>query len=355
MRTDNLNTYKLSIIIPVYNKEKYIEKCLKSIQMQKFENYEVIIINDGSTDNSSGIIEKFEIGDKRIKHFYHENKGVSFSRNKGIALATGDYISFVDADDMIFANYLEYFNNSIDSEVDILVFNSLYFNNDDTLEYQLGSGNKGMNIDKQFNLKKKYKFEDLMENNIAINVWNKFYKKSFIRESSIHFFDELSYDEDVFFNLWCFYKSKSIRYLDQKLYYYRVTSDGISQLYHKDLMSKYNHAAELLLANFDSKMKLEIMKTLQYIYTRNLNSFILMLYLDDKSYKNNKDRLKLVFSNELLRAGLTEHYYKLTHNKRFYDKLFYLFARKNRLLLIYLLGIMKYHYKKKRLPLSNGG
>ena len=97
----------ISVIVPVYNSEKYLKECINSILHQTYENIEIIIINDGSTDNSLLISQELQKEDKRIKIINQKNSGVSYSRNKGIQEATGEYIMFVDSDDFIVQNYIE--------------------------------------------------------------------------------------------------------------------------------------------------------------------------------------------------------------------------------------------------------
>ena len=108
----------ITIIIPLYNKEKYIYKCLNSILLQSYGFYEVLIIDDGSTDNSAKICEEFYSKDKRFKYFSKENGGVSSARNLGIEKAKYDYIVFVDADDYIEEDYLK---SLIEYECDLVV------------------------------------------------------------------------------------------------------------------------------------------------------------------------------------------------------------------------------------------
>ncbi len=111
---------KFSIIVPVYNVEKYLEKCLESILNQTFKDFEAIIVNDGSTDNSQEIIDKYVNKDKKIfKSFKKENGGLSDARNFGIERARGEYIVFLDSDDYIDYNYLEVFNMKIMQSVDL--------------------------------------------------------------------------------------------------------------------------------------------------------------------------------------------------------------------------------------------
>lgn len=96
-----------SIVVPMYNCEKYIKECLVSICRQKYNNYEVIVINDGSTDNSAIIVEQFSMNDKRIKLFCQKNAGVASARNRGISKSRGSYIIFLDGDDLLVEDGLE--------------------------------------------------------------------------------------------------------------------------------------------------------------------------------------------------------------------------------------------------------
>ena len=110
----------ISIIVPVYNTEKYIECCLDSIMKQDYPNFEVILVNDGSTDESGIIIQKYKEKYKNISYIKQENKGVGAARNAGIKVAKGDYISFVDSDDLIMEDYCSHLL-SIIGDADIVV------------------------------------------------------------------------------------------------------------------------------------------------------------------------------------------------------------------------------------------
>lgn len=98
---------KVSIIIPVYNSEKYVEKCIRSIMNQTFRDLDIVIVNDGSTDGSGEILEILATEDKRIRLFHQENGGVAVARNRGLEAATGEYLTFVDGDDYIAEDYIE--------------------------------------------------------------------------------------------------------------------------------------------------------------------------------------------------------------------------------------------------------
>ena len=113
----------VSIIVPVYNVERFLPKCLDSILNQTFQNFELLLIDDGSSDNSGSICDEYAKKDSRIKVFHQENKGVSFARNLGLDYAQGKYILFVDSDDWVASEYLQDFIRIVDSkkETDIIL------------------------------------------------------------------------------------------------------------------------------------------------------------------------------------------------------------------------------------------
>ena len=122
----------VSIVVPIYNAENYLTKCIYSIIKQTYKNIEIILVNDGSTDNSLKICETFALNDKRIIIISQKNMGVSTARNIGINVAKGEYISFVDSDDTIEDNYIqELVDNSNSGKVDVVIcgYNDIYTNN----------------------------------------------------------------------------------------------------------------------------------------------------------------------------------------------------------------------------------
>src|SRR5690554_6668736 len=113
----------VSVIIPVYNSEKYLRKCIDSILIQPFKEFEIILVNDGSKDTSGEICDLYALNDKRIQVYHQNNGGVSHARNSGLAKARGEWIYFVDSDDSIQKGAFDiFFNNSNLSDVDIIQF-----------------------------------------------------------------------------------------------------------------------------------------------------------------------------------------------------------------------------------------
>ena len=111
-----MKTPLISIIIPVYNVEKYLSECLDSVIAQTYQNWEAICVNDGSPDNCGAILDQYASTDPRIKVIHQENRGVSDTRNVGLKQAIGEYITFLDSDDMLYPQFLEYMLNTIQKD-----------------------------------------------------------------------------------------------------------------------------------------------------------------------------------------------------------------------------------------------
>lgn len=213
---------KISVIIPMYNAEKTIEKCIISILNQTYENLEIIIINDGSVDNSENICKKLMKKDERIKYFYKQNSGVSDTRNYGLEKAKGYYVAFVDSDDFLEKNMYELMiKESEDSDVVICNYNKII-------------NDKEIKLESNINGKVCFDLEEMIlkiENkkiNIYINPpWNKLIKKQIIEDNNMKFNSEISLGEDLIFNLKVMQKANKIKVLNKKLYNYIVTDNGL--------------------------------------------------------------------------------------------------------------------------------
>ncbi|VOE19828.1 glycosyl transferase family protein [Streptococcus pneumoniae] len=126
----------ISIIVPIYNVENYLRQCLDSIQNQTYQNFECLLINDGSPDNSADICREYVSKDSRFRYFEKENGGVSLARNLGIELSEGDYITFIDSDDWVDSDYLEVLYSAIlEEQADIAVSTYKKFNTSDNCWY----------------------------------------------------------------------------------------------------------------------------------------------------------------------------------------------------------------------------
>ena len=168
---------KVSVIVPVYNVEKYLKQCLDSIVNQTYKNLEIIIVNDGTKDNSMKLVEEY-LQDKRIKVINKKNGGLGSARNRGIEEATGDYISFVDSDDYIDLNMYEKLINVIRGE-EIIIFNHSRF---DDITGEIVK----KNYTKESKMKKLEKRINYLYSNIENSCWNKIYKADFIKKNKFY-------------------------------------------------------------------------------------------------------------------------------------------------------------------------
>lgn len=228
---------KVSIIVPVYNMEKYLEKCLESIENQTYKNIEVIIIDDGSTDLSKNICERFLVGKyKKFKLITQKNGGLSKARNTGLSVATGEYIYFLDSDDYIHPRTIEIMiNSAIENSADIVVTNFINVSSEkENLLYN--------NLNKKYNalIAKK---EDFYLQKISNHACSKLYKKSLFTENNIIFPEGRAY-EDVATTYRLIDKANIIIYIPIGLYYYLNRLDSISHIYSKknieDLICAYS-------------------------------------------------------------------------------------------------------------------
>lgn len=206
------NMPKISIIIPIFNVEKYLTKCLQSLVNQTFQDIEILCINDGSTDNSLKIAETFAEKYPNIKNYSKENSGVSDTRNFGIKHANSDYIMFLDGDDWYNKNacelaYLEI--TQTDSDIGIFGIIEKYW----LLEKQCILNKNIKRAKKDPSKKDLWKF-------LTYSV-NKIYKKDFLRKNEIEFPKGIKTAEDLTFSAWCLFNNPKCCFIDKPLYYYR--------------------------------------------------------------------------------------------------------------------------------------
>ena len=177
---------KYSVIIPVYNVEKYINRCVKSILSQRYNDLEIILIDNGSEDSSGILCDNYAERYSNITSYHIPNGGVSSARNFGLAKAQGEFICFVDADDYLVGNLFSDMENKLDSELDMLVFsyyNSIEKNISETARSEKILPIEGKKDRNQFIAL----FTDLLLSDMMYTVWNKIYRREFLKEHRIVF------------------------------------------------------------------------------------------------------------------------------------------------------------------------
>lgn len=208
---------KISVIIPVYNAEKYLDKCLDSIENQTFREIEIICVNDGSKDSSLKILNEHAKRDKRIKIVNQVNRGVSAARNNGIRSAKGEYVTFVDADDYIESCTYKSCMKIIEQE------------NPEVFVYKFRIKEKE-EVPRDIDISKCNFYDHSSFMGAYLNshpaVWDKIFKREFLLKDEIFFKEDISYAEDYVFTLMVFSKAKKIMDCQNRFYYYRTDNSA---------------------------------------------------------------------------------------------------------------------------------
>ena len=202
----------ISVIIPAYNVEPYIEQCIKSIECQTLKNIEIIIVDDGSIDSTASIVSRLYYEDNRIKLIKQNNSGVSEARNKGLEQASGDYVTFIDADDFIESDFLDYMMHLIkkddsDFALSLNCFTKKGETQVDKEDYRLITPEKAVAL--------------LLSPRIIVGCWNKIYRRVFLVENKIKFSTDLFYGEGLYFITMVAQKANHVAVGNHKAYYYR--------------------------------------------------------------------------------------------------------------------------------------
>lgn len=236
----------VSIIVPVYNGQRYLGECIDSILNQDYENIELIIVNDGSKDASSKIIDEYAKKDKRVKAIYQKNSGVSSARNNGINNANGEYITFVDADDYLEKNYVGYLCNLIvenDADISLTPFPN-----------KVTEGNKKINnkIDDYIVL---WSGEDAIKNmlyyKVVISSWNKMFSLKLLKKNKVSFNTNLSFGEGFDFTIASFQHSNKVAVGHKRVYNYRVdNANSVMTRFSEKLVTGSIDAQENIKNNF---------------------------------------------------------------------------------------------------------
>ena len=319
---------EISIILPVYNCEKVIERTIKTILNQSFDFYELIIVNDGSTDNTREICLKYSEKNSKIKYIETENYGVSNARNIGVLNARGEYISFIDSDDEYCTQFLEKIMQSIDGEkLIVYAYDRINENNGKTREMRVCKDINNLNEMKQ-------QIEMLQSNFLFNQVWNKIYLKKIIEYNNIIFNVDLSIGEDYVFNLEYMKHIQSIEYVDEILYKYYTKETGLS-------LQKRDNKLKIKLKNWEKNKELYIEKkwNLEYLY----NQYIQICLAGISKFvlkKNFKENLK---SNLVDDKQFKEILEKTTSRK---NKIIAKIFLQKKMITLYILGIVAKIYRK---------
>lgn len=261
----------ISVIIPVYNAEKYLEQCLNSILAQTFPDFELLLIDDGSSDLSREICDDYAAKDSRIKVFYKKNGGVSSARNLGIQNATNDWICFVDSDDYLDKSYLQSLLNELENDVEFVIQSLSKFSESDRKINIYSLPNAKISIEEFLNTHKIYVYGYL---------FGKLFSRKIITNNNLFFDDKISFGEDCVFVITYLQYVNSLYLSRTDKYCYRETGDGLSKK-----TGKLEEEHYLFTTISDTIKKLYLIHKLQYV-EKNIISysirFLRAIYLNSK-------------------------------------------------------------------------
>lgn len=255
---DNFNNQDdksaVSIIVPIYNSSKYLHKCLDSLQHQTLENIEILLINDGSKDNSEEICLEYCHSDSRFRYFYQENLGVSAARNLGLENAQGEYIGFCDSDDWVEKDMYEKLYRTIrESNVDFVITDFVSEKAGGSLQmpYRISGG---LYFGKKYSkYQQKSLVDDYFEYPAHISIWSGLYRKEIINRHQLLFLP-VTNGEDLLFGSEIVKYSTSMYYLDHGyLYHYRDSVNSASKNSYKKLKKSYSDLYRQFLLEFTSE------------------------------------------------------------------------------------------------------
>lgn len=273
---------KISVIIPVYNGEKYLKACIDSIINQRYKDLEVIIVNDGSQDKTREICNAYLEKDKRIRLINKNNGGVSSARNKGIEVANGEYIIFLDSDDWVEKDFFEKINYIHNKNIDLFIYGINKINKS-SRNRKIEEGGRFLNLQTDI-------VEMIKSENINSPV-NKIYKREIIIKNNILFYTELNLAEDFVFNIEYILCVSNIYKINDKIYNYRINqSNSLTTKYidnkYQQLIQANNYAMKAIKNNkkFNSQITEQIIEILKWIRIKNILSSFRELHRKECEY-----------------------------------------------------------------------
>lgn len=217
---------KVSIIVPVYNAEKYLQECVESVLCQTLSDIELILVDDGSTDSSPALCDQYAVKDARVRVIHQKNAGLASARNVGIQVATGQYLAFLDSDDFVDTNMYETMVDSAEAEnAPLVICTGFYYSGTHKNRISpVGSIPRLCMNSKEF--VKRWLWTSNETTVLFTVVWNKLYLRDFFADDL--FFEALRIHEDEEFSTRLFLKDFKIIFLDEPFYYYRANQESVT-------------------------------------------------------------------------------------------------------------------------------
>lgn len=276
---------KVSIIVPVHNVTQYIARCVESLQNQEYSDIEIILVDDGSTDSSGCICDRYANADARIKVIHQENSGVSSARNTGIKAASGEYICFVDGDDYVQKDYVSYLLQlALKTNVPVAITSSVMSDFDNKSD-----SNRDFNTITGYQATVK-----MLSYRFPIGCYSKIFKKRFLLDHNIFFFESLSVGEGFNFNCLAFQNAKRITVGEHRIYHYRKDNpNSVTTFFNQEKWKNGLHAIDVINKNLLFHTS-ELDNCVKYAYWRTATDAYDLIVLSN-SQKQCKDFYNLCY------------------------------------------------------------
>ncbi len=297
---------KVSVIVPIYNVERFLNRCIESIVNQSYESIEIILVDDGSPDNCPAMCDKWALKDPRIKVIHKPNGGLGFARNSGLEVATGDYVMFIDSDDYIDLQTVEKcLKSAEENNASVVMFGR-------SNVYPDGRVEPKKIITDKLNFCGRDEILDLLsglftyKNGMGVSAWGKLYDLNLFKENRLLFKSEREIiSEDAYFMLGLFNYVSTAAILPESLYFYYKNSNSLSQVYKEDRQEKndvfINECIKLCKAlGYKGSVINHVTARYHAFYIAALKQ----LCTAEISYFQKKRTLKKAYQSSVLRASL---------------------------------------------------
>ena len=337
-----MNSIAVSIVVPIFNKEKYLDECLNTLINQTLKSIEIILVDDGSTDSSKQLCEKY-LKDERVSYFYQENEGLASARQSGMDIAHGEYIGFVDADDWVDLDMFEkMYQTAKDYDADVVYCNLLFDNVDHIPSTDIPSGyfDRARILEEVLPKSMAYIDEKGRKRFISWTNCRRIFRRRLLEEIGFRFDKRFRRSQDLQLTYEFMLSAKSFYHMGEDCFYHvRQVADSLSRGYTKNMWSLYVPLIERLYADTEAFHEIDLMPQMH------LRAFFFALECMENELKpafpyDEKTRLEKI--TEIVSHPICERYYghiPIEKMEESYQKYYVLFHRKD------AKGIVKYHKK----------
>lgn len=342
-----------SVIVPVHNAENYIDSCIRSIVMQTFLDFELILVVNASSDDSYKICKEWELIDNRIRVILTDIAGVSHARNLGLDSSTKEWIVFVDADDYLLKDALQLMNQKIDENTDLFIAN--YTQNETVSKLS----DKEEEIDAKdclLALLDTPKYFEVVCKNLTYQAdilgvnWAKAFRRNIIQKNNLRFNESITIFEDFLFNYDYISNIRNVKYVDTPVYYYRVTKESLSRTATADRVLKRIDFVDVLLKKDKSELANNTNEALEFSIVQNVLRIIVAAGRNMQDYSEISDCITAFVKKEDVKLIISHARNERLSNGKFqnlaYEMILFL-LKKQLYYLAFRIGIMYCKVKHK--------